>query len=252
MMVNNMGNVKEKKIKIVVDTHTHTLLCRHAFSTVTEVIRAAADRGLKGVGLTEHGPGYPGSVSYAYFNTYRDIPRELFGIDVFCGAEANVMDFNGSLDFTDEQLKKLDIVIVSCHKECLSQGSKDQVMHMFESVMKNPYIDIIGHPDNPIYPIDADILAKLAKKYNKALEINNSSPRARPGSEGICAEIILAAKKYGTLLSIGSDAHYHMAVGNFEYALSLLEQYDIPKEQIINTSVKRLKSFLDDHHKKNF
>ena len=238
-------------MKITVDTHTHTLLCRHAFSTVTEDIKAAADKGLNGIGLTEHGPGYPGSVNYAYFNTYRDIPTQMYGIKVFRGAEANFMDLDATLDFTDEQLKKLDIVIVSCHKECLApNATKEQITQMMEKTLQHPYIDIIGHPDNPIYPVDIDKLARLAKANNKALEINNSSPAARPGSEPICREIILAAKKYGTLLSVGSDAHYHPVVGKFDYALKLLEEYNFPEEQIINSSLERLENFLANHHNK--
>ena len=50
-------------MNIAADLHTHSLLCRHGYSTITEVIQAAAQKGLQGVGLTEHGPGYPGSVS---------------------------------------------------------------------------------------------------------------------------------------------------------------------------------------------
>lgn len=236
-------------MKIVADLHTHTLLCRHGFSTVTEVIKQASEIGLQGVGLTEHGPGYPGSVSYAYFNTYRDIPRELFGIKVWRGAEVNFMDVDGTLDFTDEQLKKLDLSIVSCHKECLKPGADEkEIMAMMEKAMKNPYIDIIGHPDNPIYPVNPELLAEMAKDYGKALEINNSSPAARPGSEGLCKEIINAAKKYGTMLSVGSDAHYHLVVGKFDYALRLLEEADFPEELVINSSMDRLEKYLSTHH----
>lgn len=237
-------------MKLTVDTHTHSLLCRHAFSTVTEIIQEAANKNLEGVCLTEHGPGYPGSVNYAYFNTYRDIPNHMFGVRIFKGAEANYMDFSGKLDFNNDQLKKLDIVIVSGHKECLSIGTKDEITRMISIVIKNPYVDILGHLDNPIYPIDIDYIAKLAKEYNKALEINNSSPVARPGSELICKELVMAAKRYGTLLSVGSIAHYHPIVGNFDYAISLLNEYDIPENQVINSSLKCLEDFLVSHHKR--
>ena len=44
-------------MNIVADLHTHTLACGHAYSTLTEVIQEASDKGLKAVGLTEHGPG---------------------------------------------------------------------------------------------------------------------------------------------------------------------------------------------------
>ena len=236
-------------MNIAADLHTHTLLCRHAYSTVTEVIRSASERGLEGVGLTEHGPGYPGSVGWAYFNTYRDIPRRMFDIEVFCGAEANLMNMDGSLDFTMEQLSRLDLIIASCHKECSPQGSREEVTAMLCKAMQNPYVDIMGHPDNPLYPIDAEVIAAEAARSSKALEINNSSPAARPGSEGICREIIRAAKRHGTFLSVGSDAHYHLVVGKFDYSLRLLQEENFPEERVINSSMERLQAFLALHHK---
>jgi putative hydrolase len=233
---------------IIADLHTHTLLCRHGFSTVTEVMQAASAKGLQAVGLTEHGPGYPGSVGWAYFNTYRDIPREYKGMKVFCGAEANFMSLSGQLDFTAEQLAKLDLVIASCHVECSPQGSRQEVTDMLCAAMENPGVDIIGHPDNPLYAIDVEKVAAEAASHHKALEINNSSPAARPGSGPICHAIIRAAKKYGTLLSVSSDAHYHMKVGSFDYALGLLQEMDVPEEQVINSSLSRLLEFLAVQH----
>lgn len=230
--------------KYIADLHTHTLACRHGFSTVTEVIRAAAEIGLQAVGLTEHGPGYPGSVGDAYFNTYRDIPSEMFGITVLKGCEVNLMDFNGGVDLTQDRLAKLDIVIASCHKECTPRGSVEENTSMYLGAIKNPYVDIIGHPDAPLYPIDIEKVVKAAVEYNVALEINNSSPAARPGSEGVCADIIRCAKKYGAKLAVGSDAHYHVVVGNFEYADKMLAEGDFPLTQVINASKEKLLAHL--------
>ena len=235
-------------MKIIADLHTHSLLCRHAYSTVTEVIETAARRGFLGVGLTEHGPGYPGSVNYAYFNTYRDIPRQMGELQIFCGAEANFMNLSGQLDFTDEQLAKLDLVIASCHTECSPQGNRQENTAMLLAGIYSPHVDIIGHPDNPLYPIDVVQVVQAAAANNKALEINNSSPAARPGSEPICREIIRAAKAYGAKLSVGSDAHYHLVVGKFDYALQCLKEEGFPAEQVINTSITELQSFLQKHH----
>ncbi len=238
------------KINLIADLHTHSIACGHAFSTVTEVMQEAADQGLQAIGLTEHGIGYPGSVGWAYFNTYRDLPREFKGVRVYCGTEANFMKLDGTLDFTDEQLSKLDIVIASCHSDCSPTGTPEEVTAMYIAAMKNPYVDIIGHPDGPKYPIIPEMLAKAAAENNKALEINDSSPDARPGSEPICRELLKAIKKYGTLISIDSDAHYHKRLGHFDYALRMVEEAGIPESQIINASFDRLQAFLDSHHKK--
>ena len=235
-------------MNIVADLHTHTLACGHAYSTLTEVIQEASDKGLKAVGLTEHGPGYPGSVKWAYFNTYRDIPRTFKDTKILCGAEVNIMDTSGTIDFTLDQLKKLDIVIVSCHKECIVPGADlNEMMNVWEKIMQIPTVDIIGHPDNPIYPVNADLLAQMAAYYNKAIEINNSSPLARPGSEDLCKQIIMAAKKHNTYIIIGSDAHYHKKIGQFDYAQDLISKYDIPEDLIINTSLFKIEEFLNSH-----
>ena len=119
-------------------------------------------------------------------------------------------------------------------------GFLDYIQNLFDFI----YIVIdwfftknMGHPDNPLYPIEAELLAREASRLDKALEINNSSPAARPGSEPICRELLLAAKKYKTLLSVGSDAHYHLKVGCFDYSLGLLQEMEIPEEQVVNSSM---------------
>lgn len=231
-------------VRIVADLHTHTLACGHGFSTVTEVIRAAADYKLEAVALTEHGPGYPGSVGYAYFNTYRDIPSEMFGISVLKGCEANLMNFAGELDFDKKRLAQMDIVIASCHKEVTPIGTIEQNTEMYIGAIRNPYVDVIGHPDFPLYPIDIEAVVRAAAESGVALEINNSSPAARPGSEDMCAEIICLARRQGAKLAVGSDAHYHLVVGNFAYAYEMLKKYDYPLEQVINSSMDKLHSHL--------
>lgn len=235
--------------KFVADLHTHTLACRHGFSTVTEVIKAAADIGLEAVGLTEHGPGYPGSVGDAYFNTYRDIPSEMFGITVLKGCEVNMMDFSGKVDLEQSRMAKLDIVIASCHKECTPIGSLEENTKMYLGAIRNPYVDIIGHPDAPLYPIDIEKVVKEAAEYGVALEVNNSSPAARPGSEKTCAEIIRFAKKFGAKLAVGSDAHYHVVVGRFDYAYKMITEGAFPLDQVINSSKNNLMAHLGRNRK---
>ena len=54
-------------MKIELDVHTHTIASGHAFSSLQEMARAAADKGLKLLGITEHTPGIPGSCHLIYF-----------------------------------------------------------------------------------------------------------------------------------------------------------------------------------------
>ena len=81
------------------------------------------------------------------------------------------MGLDGALDFTPEQLAKLDLVIASCHRECTPAGSREENTRMLLQAMENPGVDIMGHPDNPLYPIEAELLAREASRLDKALEI---------------------------------------------------------------------------------
>lgn len=54
-------------MKIELDVHTHTIASGHAFSTLQEMAQAAADKGLKVLGITEHSPGVPGTCHPIYF-----------------------------------------------------------------------------------------------------------------------------------------------------------------------------------------
>ena len=54
-------------MKIELDVHTHTIASGHAFSSLQEMVRAAADKGLKLLGITEHTPGIPGCLSLDLF-----------------------------------------------------------------------------------------------------------------------------------------------------------------------------------------
>ena len=84
-------------MKIAGDTHTHTLLCQHAYSTLLENIQAAAAAGHRFLATTDHGPAMPGAPHDWYFENLRKaVPRELLGVVVIKGCEANIMDQAGT------------------------------------------------------------------------------------------------------------------------------------------------------------
>ncbi len=74
-----------------IDTHTHTLASGHAYNTMNELAKAAADKGLKGLAITEHAPDMPGPVIYTIFNL-RIVPRKRFGIELLLGTQLNIMN----------------------------------------------------------------------------------------------------------------------------------------------------------------
>ena len=77
-------------LKIVADTHTHTVASTHAYGTIKEMIAEASQLGLYAIAVTDHGPTMPGGPREWYFNNFRAIPQTYLGVRVLMGAEANI------------------------------------------------------------------------------------------------------------------------------------------------------------------
>jgi putative hydrolase len=232
-------------MKYLIDTHTHTIASGHAYSTLLENVKYASEKGLKMMAVTDHGVGLNGGPHIYHFGNLKVIPRELWGVEILRGVEANIMDYDGNLDMPEDRLLKLDLVIASLHEICIEPGSEEENTRALLKAMDNKYVDIIGHSGNPVYPIDIDAVVKKAKEKNILIEINNSSfSTSRIGSYDNCLEIARKAKEIGATLVLGSDAHICFDIGNFKKAEELIKELDIPDDMIINTSVERFKQYL--------
>ena len=112
-------------MKIELDMHTHTLASGHAFSTIQEMAKAGAEKGLKLLGITEHTPGIPGTCDPIYFRNLHVVPRQMYGIDLMLGAEINILDGKGTLDADEALMKKLDIRIAGIHLLCYEHDCQE-------------------------------------------------------------------------------------------------------------------------------
>ena len=231
---------------LVADLHVHTTASGHAYSTIKENLSAARWRGLKMIAITDHGPSLPGGPDISYFGYLQVLPEVEDGVELLVGVEANIMDVEGSLDLSERYLNMLDIVLAGFHPPCYLSGTKKENTRALVNTIKNPLVDVIAHPGNPAFPIDFEEVVAACKENNCALEINNSSLSggARRGSCENCLQIARAAAREKVLVSIGSDAHYTDRVGRFEVVLDLLDKAGISDEQVLNTSVDKIKSFL--------
>lgn len=232
-------------MKYALDVHTHTIASGHAYSTLMENAKAASEKGIKVLGTTEHGITMPHSPHIWYFHNYRVLPREMYGVTMLYGTEANIIDYDGNLDMDDFTLDKMDIVIGSIHDEVYKVGNVDENTEAFINVIKSGKVDIIGHLGNPGVPVDFERIIKFAKEKDVLIEINNSSfTTSRVGSFSNCKEIALLCKKYNTKLIINSDAHFCTLIGKFTEAINMLESIDFPEELIINKEPNELLSRL--------
>lgn len=236
-------------MKIIVDTHTHTLASGHAYSTIQEMALAAKERGMEAICFTEHAPTMPGSCSHFYFQNFRVLPRERWGMHTLFGVELNILNAKGEIDLPEPILSKMDLGIASIHMPCYKGNfTKEEMTEAVIRTMENPYVNIIGHPDDSRAPLDYEKVVMAAKRTGTLLEINNSSMRPgyfRQNAHENLQELLHYCKKYEVMVATGSDAHIDVDAGEFSNVYKILEENQFPEELVANTSFEKLKPFLN-------
>lgn len=235
--------------KYKIDMHTHTVSSGHAYSTIAENARYAASVGIEYLGMTDHAPNMPGSCGALHFLNLKIIPEYIEGVKIFRGIEFNIMDYDGKLDKSIRKkiIRNLDIVIASLHLPCIAPGTEEENTAALVNTMNNPFVNIIGHPGDPRYPINIKKVVSAARDTQTLLEMNNSSfnpDNGRSGGESIAVEILKECKKQVLPIILGSDSHYHTYVGNFERCEKLLNEAEFPDELVINRSTVDFDRFI--------
>ena len=153
----------------IVDVHTHTIASGHAYNTLMEMVRAAQEKGLKVYGITEHAPKMPGSCHSMYFRNLKVVERRYGDMELLLGVELNILDERGTVDMVPEELEQMDVAIASLHIPCITPGSREWNTECVVNAIKNPLINIIGHPDDSRYPLDNEAVVQAAKEYHTLL-----------------------------------------------------------------------------------
>lgn len=234
-------------MKFVADMHTHTLASGHAYNTINEMIRAAAEKKLKMIGISEHAPAMPGSTNAYYFQNLNILEKKKYGIEVRYGAELNIIDLKGTTDLDERSLRDLDYCIASLHTTCLVPGTEKENTYALLQAMQQPKVKMIGHPDDGHFPLDYEAVVREAKQKGILIELNNASlnPRGfRVGAYENDLRIMELCVKYGAEIIVGSDAHREEDVGEFSRVEKLLEETEFPEELIANLSFSYMKDRL--------
>lgn len=242
-------------MRVFADYHTHTRFS-HGTGTVMENVRAAADRGLEAVAITDHGPANLFGLGVRSLATFAEIAREVGkaraafpGVRVLMGVEANIISTDGELDVPEEVLRSMDIVLVGHHlltrgrtaadcwrlsvRNLLGRHSPliarrarvDNTKSLIEAIRGNR-VDVLTHPGLHV-SIDTVELARECAKVGTALEIN-----ARHA--GLDPEFVEVAARQGASFCIDSDAHSPTEVGKFGCALDVAARAGLGCDRIIN------------------
>jgi len=235
---------------IEVDTHVHTVLSGHAFSTLMENIKVAKEKGLKGIAITEHGPEVPGAAPYYIPYIIRTWPDYMEGIRIYKAIEANILGTSGRLDIPKKYLEMLDFVLAGLHFVPVEDFCKSNTTEAYIAAYENELVDVIAHPDNAKYPADFEAVVKAAKKNDKLIELNNQSINMRIGGAENIPIIMNLCIKHDVRIVVASDAHICYNVGEFGIASKILDELEFPKELILNSSIDKFEDYISNRAKR--
>lgn len=224
------------------DLHAHSTWS-DGTGSVEAMARAAAIRGYRYLLLTDHTKGLGmvrGLNEEKLYQQQAEITRvnevlnkEGFNFRLLSGAEVEIKA-DGSLDFPDEVLAKMDIVVASLHSS-LRQERK-QITERLLKAMHNPHVDIIAHPTGRIInarePADLNMSKVFAAAHDTGtvLEINSGPDRL-----DLKAEHVQEALDEKVKLVISSDAHSPSGLTMLEYGVLTARRGGARVSEILNT-----------------
>ena len=228
------------------DLHTHTLASGHAYGTIREMAQAANEMELSILGITEHGPGVPGTCDPIYFRNLTAVPRKLYGVTVLHGSEINILP-NGTLFLEQRCIDMLDYAIAGIHRYCFDDQGIARNTDAVIACMRNEKVKFISHPDDDTTPLHYPALVEAAKEYGVALEVNNSSlykPERRKNCLQNYHTMLSLCMQHRAPIIVSSDAHDPSAVADHALALQLLEKEGFDPTLIINADAGRVLKFI--------
>ncbi len=220
------------------DLHMHTDWS-DGRDTIRQMVETAASLGHEYIAITDHSKssrvanGLTAERLSAQIQQVREINTEIDGMEVLTGSEVDILK-DGSLDFPDELLAQLDIVIASVH-DGLSMGESEMTDRIIRAI-ENPYVTIIGHPTGrvlghrPGYAVNLEAVADAAAAHGVALEIN-----AAPSRLDLEPSSVRQARDRGVLLSVNTDAHSVPDLGRALFGINVARRGWLEKADVLNT-----------------
>ncbi len=220
------------------DLHMHTNWS-DGRGTIRQMVEAAASLGHEYIAITDHSKssrvanGLTPEQLLAQIQQVRSINAEIDGLEVLTGSEVDILK-DGSLDFSDELLAQLDIVVASVH-EGFSMREAEMTNRVIRAI-ENPYVTIIGHPTGrllgrrPGYAINLEAVIDAAAANRVALEVN-----AAPSRLDLEPNAVRQARSRGALLSINTDAHAIADIGRGLFGINVARRGWLEKTDVLNT-----------------
>jgi len=228
--------IEVKDIKA--NLHMHSTYSDGKLSML-DMAKAAIKRGLKVIVFSDH------SVSLGVANglsierhkqqavEIKKIQKQLGDKIVILHSSEVEIKADGSLDYPDDFLASLDLVVASLHSSL--RQPREKITERLLNAVNNPHVDIIGHPTGREIPdregadLDMEVILQAAAKSGVAMEINASPYRL--DLDDMHAR---RAKELGVPLSINTDAHSEEDYDMLHYGVAIARRAGITKNDVIN------------------
>ncbi len=224
--------------EIQAELHAHTTWSDGKMS-VMELAQAAKKRGLKTLSITDHSSslGVAGGLSIQDLRAQQEEiaeARKAMGesLTILHGCEVEIRA-DGSLDFPNEVLAELDLVIAALHSGL--RQPRAQVMERITRALQNPYVDILAHPTGRMIPnregadLDMAQIIELAANHNVALEIN-----AHPERLDLDDVHARMAIEQGVKVCINTDAHTESDLDMLLFGVATARRGWVTPKDVIN------------------
>ncbi len=233
------------------DLHVHTDWS-DGTAPIEAMLAAAAERGYEYVAITDHssGRGIANGLSdermLRQVQLLRTLDGQFNGMKVLTGSEVDIRA-DGSLDYPEEVLKELDVVVASIHSG-MGQD-RDKMTERIIKAIHNPYVTAIGHlttrllGQRPPIKVDVEAVFQAAKETGTAIEINSSLERL-----DLKDTHVFRARDLGVSLVINTDAHAVESLDNTRNGVAVARRGWCEPQDIVNT--RPLKEFLEFVRKK--
>jgi putative hydrolase len=229
-----------------VDLHIHTEKSGHAYGTIYDIINEAQTKKMTLIGITDHGPGFSGGADLAHFKMGRRAPKQINGLKILWGCEANIIDTKGNLDLPNKYQTHIDLLLAQFHWNCgyEDQGTKGNTQTMCLA-LQNPNLHILSHPTHPQYEYELEIVWQTALEQDVLLELDLSYLDMFGEQDlDIFRALVSLVKQSGKKLIVNSDAHFVHEIGDDSIIDKFAKRLDLTPDLIINNYPAELKRFL--------
>ena len=227
--------VRREDLRGLIHVHTDASDGRETLETM---VRATRDAGYSWVAITDHSrtAGYAGGLSEERVRAQREeiraLRRRVDGFRIFHGTEADILA-DGAIDFGDEFLGELDVVVASVHSR-FGLGRAEQTERLIRAV-RNPRVAVLGHPTGRLLlardGLDADMEAVIdaAAESGCAIEVNGSPRRL-----DLDWRLVRRAVARGVRIAIDPDAHSVRELGYAAYGVGIAAKGWTGAGQVLN------------------